>query len=389
MKDKIRIAYLLTPIEFGGAEKVSLNFLKNVDRNAFNMCPIVLVRPWQNANTFIQELETEGFALSKVPVAIQCRTKGKDYFRVIRCLKILYFILKKGSFDLVHTHGYFADIIGIPVARILGIPHISTCHGFISTTNKLIIYNTLDRIMLRFSNRILAVSDSIKHHLTKIGINQYRITVIQNAVEGNSDKELFLKKRREKREKLNIPEEEFLVGYIGRLSKEKGLKYLIDAASTLNELGIPIKVLIIGKGAQENELKALVKNKGIEYNFIFAGFQSDIKNWIPALDVFVLPSLTEGTPMALLEVMSFGITVIASCVGDVPKIIVNGENGILVEPRDPKGLAQAIKELFRDHSLRKRMGENAATLITEKYNVHNWCRKIEKHYMTLCEQKQR
>jgi len=389
MKDKIKIAYLLTPVEFGGSEKVNLNFLKNVDRNEFNICPIVLVRPWQKANIFIQELENEGYALSKVPVATRSRSKGRDYFRVIRSLKILHFILKKGFFDLVHTHGYFADIIGIPVARILGIPHISTCHGFISTDNKLIIYNMLDRIILRFSNRILAVSDSIKHDLTKIGIKQYRITVIQNALEGSPDKELFPKKRREKREKLNIREEEFLVGYVGRLSYEKGLKYLIEAASTLNELGIPIKVLIIGKGPQKDELRSLVKDKGIEHKFLFVGFQSDIEDWMPALDVFILPSLTEGTPMALLEAMSFGVPVIASRVGDVPKIIVNGENGLLVEARDSKGLAQAIKKLFHDYFLRKRMAENAEILITEKYNVHNWCRKIEKLYMTLCEQKQR
>ena len=386
MKDKIKIAYLLTPIEFGGSEKVNLLFLRNVDRTRFDIRPILLLRPWEKDNFFARQLE-DLYPLYKLPVAMRPRNEGSDHFRIIRCVKDLYRYLSKGSIHIVHTHGYFADIIGLPVSKMLRIPHISTCHGFISTDKNLFIYNTLDRVILRLSNRIVAVSDRIKNDLIRWGIKESRIIVIENAVEGNYHKGLFVKKRREKKEQLNIPEDQFIIGYIGRLSKEKGIQYLIEATSILNEPGIPITVMIIGKGPQKDELRGLVKDKGIEHKFVFIGFQSDIEDWIPALDAFILPSLTEGTPMALLEAMSSGVPVIASRVGGVPKIIVNGKNGLLVQPRDPKGLAQAIKELFQDYPLRKRMGENAASLIAEKYNVHDWCRKIERHYIGLSEHK--
>lgn len=377
----IKVAYILTPIEFGGAERVSLNFLKNINQNEFKVCPIVLVRPWESSNVFIEEIEKENYQYLSIPVAIKTLNEGRDYFRVIRCFKMLFSILRRERYDIVHTNGYFADIIAIPACKLLGIPHIATCHGFITNDKKLNIYNMFDRFILRFSNKIIAVSDGIKNELTKNGIKESHVVVIQNAVEGNYNKELFSQNRQNKRQQLNIREREFVLGYIGRLSEEKGIKYLIEASSLLNESDITVKVLIIGEGPQKRQLEDLVKEEGIKHNVVFAGFQADIESWLPAMDVFVLPSLTEGTPMSLLEAMAFGIPVVASAVGGIPQVIVSGKNGILVSSGKSQEIADAVNTLYEDETLRKTLGEEAKRTIELKFNVDEWVKKVEAEYL--------
>jgi UDP-N-acetylglucosamine:LPS N-acetylglucosamine transferase len=195
MKMKKRIAYIATPVEFGGAEKVSLNFLRNADRNQFLIYPVIFFRSWEGDSTFLQELKKEDYVVYKVPVSVRSSLKERDFFWLIRCFKIIFSILVKERFDLVHTHGYFADIITIPIARLLRIPIISTCHGFIANDRKLKRYNWIDRIVLRFSNKIIAVSQEIKNELLKSGIKESCIEVVLNAVQTDIDNNVLAQDR--------------------------------------------------------------------------------------------------------------------------------------------------------------------------------------------------
>src|SRR6266571_8007363 len=134
---------MLTPVAFGGAERVCLTLLKNINRERFDIVPILLTRPWEKDNVFARELRKEGYEICEIPVAL--RETG-DYLRVPRCYKLVWRALKDRGFHLLHTHGYFADIVGIPVARLNGLPSLSTCHGYIPSTWKVQLYNALDRI---------------------------------------------------------------------------------------------------------------------------------------------------------------------------------------------------------------------------------------------------
>lgn len=296
---------------------------------------------------------------------------------------MLYDILSKGSFHLVHSHGYFADIMGMPLCKILKIPHISTSHGFISSDRNLKIYNFLDRSSLRFCDKVIAVSEGIKEDLIENGINESKIIVIQNAVQNSYNPDYFFESRLNKRKLIRMNEEEYVVGYVGRLSDEKGLEYLIGAGLILKEKGEAFKILIIGDGPKREELENLVREKGLEKEVIFTGFQDDVEKWLAALDVFVLPSLTEGTPMALLEAMSLGIPVVATHVGGVPQVIENGVNGFLIEPANSRALVEKIKVLRENPALRKEMSVKATNLIKNRFNVYEWCRKVEKEYEIL------
>lgn len=382
---RIKIGYILTPIEFGGSERVNLSFLKNIDRDKYDICPVLLIRPWENKNLFIEELKKENYRIYQVPVAIRPRSAGRDYFRFIRCYRIVHSFLSKGSFDLVHTHGYFADTVGILAAKMLGIPNISTCHGFIVNDINLKLYNSLDRIILRLADKIIAVSDQIKEDLARSGIKKSRLITIQNAVNITYSDYSFTENRQEKRKLLNLCEGEFVVGYIGRLSEEKGVRHLIKACSLLDDSRFSVKLVLLGTGPQRQELESIVKKKKMEGKTFFAGFQNDIEKWLPVFDIFVLPSLTEGTPMALLEAMSTGIPVIASRVGGVPNIVSHGVNGFLFEAGNSLELVQLIKVLYDNPCLRNKMSAEAVNLVKKNHDVNNWCKVIQQQYELIAQ----
>ena len=344
---------------------------------------MLLIRPWEKDNTFINLIKNDNYPITKIPVAKRSPSEGRDYLRVARCVVHLYRILSKGSFDVVHSHGYFADIITVLACKLLRIPHISTCHGFIANDKNLIIYNILDKLMLRYCDKIIAVSSGIMNELVKNGINASRISVIKNAVQCTHGEKQIEDHRTEKRSFLSIDKNMFLIGFVGRLSEEKGVNYLIEAGSVLKQSAETFKIVILGDGPKKTELNYLTKSKGLDNEINFTGFQEDIEKWLPAFDVFVLPSLTEGTPMALLEAMSMGIPVIASAVGGVPGIVKNGVNGFLVEPGDYSGLCEKITLLKNDPALREKMASEAVKTIKEGFDVNAWCRKIECEYDSL------
>ena len=379
MNNPKNIAHILTPIEFGGLERVALNFIKNVDKSRYHVTPILLVRPWEKDNVFMKYLTDEGIEYKLIPVAIKPREEGRDYFRVLRCFREIYSLLDGGSYELVHTHGYFADIIGLPVARYLGIPTVSTCHGYIRNDNKLKIYNLLDIITLRLSNRIIAVSESIKLELCRKGIKEDKVVVISNAIqcEHPTNRE---ETRKIQRGVIGVHEDEFLIGYVGRLSEEKGVKYLIEAQATLHNHDVRLKTVIIGDGPKREELMEMVDACKLNQQVFFLGFQDKLEKWFPAIDLFVLPSLTEGTPMSLLEAMSYGIPVVATAVGGVPQIITSGENGILIPPGSVESLKRAIVSLYKDRELRWNISNNAYISVNMNYSLRNWLLNIYSEY---------
>ncbi|MDD1778798.1 MAG: glycosyltransferase family 4 protein [Candidatus Helarchaeota archaeon] len=384
MKSKPKIGFISAPIQFGGAERVDLNYFKHINRNKFDIFPILVTRPWEeNENIFIKEIKALKFDFTTVPIAIRPKSQGRDYLRIIRCLRMIRSILKKDSFDLVHTNGYFADIVGFIAAKSLNIPIVSTCHGFISNDRKLKVYNFMDVQALRFFNRIISVSEKLKDDLVGKGVSPLRIVIIENAFGGNSNQELQIETRKTKRKLLNICDADFVLGYVGRVSEEKGINYLILASSMADRMDIPVKVIIIGEGTEKGKLEELAKRVGIEDKVIFAGFQSDVENWLSAMDVFVLPSLTEGTPMSLLEAMAYGIPCVASQVGGVPKIIDSGIDGILVPPGNAEEIKEAINILYRDEKVRSSISKKAKNKIVNKYNINEWIEKIESQYMEI------
>lgn len=382
----INVAFILTPIDFGGAERVSLNLLKAYDKEKYNIVPVLLIRPWEEKTFFAMEIEKLSIDYLSIPVAARPLEDGKDYFRILRCYRILFSIIQQGAFDIIHTNGYFADILGIPLAKFFRISHMSTCHGYIDNDINLRLYNIIDIFLLKYSNQIISVAGDIKNKLIERGISKNKISTITNSVSlpTITDKrisEIRVLIRRD----LNIKNNETLIGYVGRLSQEKGLKYLLTAGKELLNAGLPVKIILIGDGPLREDLESSMDTLGLQNDIIFTGFKKDVKAMLPALDMFILPSLTEGTPMALLEAMSYGIPVVATSVGGIPLVINNRKNGLLVSPSNSSEIVNAAMELINDKHLREKVSKGAKNSVQERYNLKKWVRKIESFYLDLTE----
>jgi glycosyltransferase involved in cell wall biosynthesis len=380
VKRRLRVAYVLTPITFGGSEKVSLNFLKSADRSEFDINPVLFLRPWEEEPYFARQLREMKLRYSVLPVALR---ESGDFVRPIRCFSNLMSILRKGHFSLVHTNGYLADTVGICASKLLRIPHVATCHGFIANDTKLSFYNWLDREALRLSNRVICVSENLKWSLVAAGVRERKIRVIPNAVTVNKNDSEMHNRRIIARRRLGAEDAELVVGYAGRLSQEKGLKTLLRAFSEVLKSDEKCRLWIVGDGPLRSELQELTMAIGISDHVAFLGFREDVLGIMAGMDAFVLPSLTEGTPMALLEAMSLGLPIVASAVGEIPQIINSGENGLLVSPGETRQLAHAIHKVHDEPSFARRLAESGRRTVEEKHSIGAWVRKIENTYLEL------
>lgn len=316
---------------------------------------------------------------------IYVNTSRVKYLNPLRNIVEAIACFRRKQFDLIHTHGYRADLIGLIVSKYFGLPIVSTCHGYISNDRHLNLYNGLDVFLLRYFDRVIAVSDRMKNDLVGKRIDKRKIHVITNAVWGAAVADTN-GIRSNIRSQLGIGNNEFVFGFVGRLSEEKGLGYLVEAVKRMPTGGEGWRLILLGEGPQRELLEKEVQDYGLGDKVLFVGFQADTAAWYPAMDAFVLPSLTEGTPMALLEAMANGVPVIASSVGGVPAILSNGENGILVPPADPTGLVEAMKAVAGSRELRMKLSDGAMRSVRENHDVNSWKRKVNEVYRTMVQE---
>jgi len=254
--------------------------------------------------------------------------------------------LRQKKISLICTHGYKANLIGWAASRLARCAHVAFARGWTGENWRIKLYDSLDRLVLRWTEWVVCVSQAQADQLQKKQKGHRAPLVISNAALFLAEDVLLPIDRLPIRRTLGLCEEAFLVCMVGRLSVEKGHRYLLDAIPHLIERIPKLQVLVLGEGAERRRLEEEVARIGVQNFVAFAGFQSDVKPWMQACDVLVSPSLTEGMPNVILEAMAFGTPVVATRVGGVPELLQYGETGILVPPADTPTLANAIYDLF-------------------------------------------
>lgn len=262
--------------------------------------------------------------------------------------------------DVVHAHGYKADVYGYLAMRGTGTPIVSTCHNWIDETTAVRLYGALDRRVLRQFAGVVAVSAAVRDRLIGSGVPAGRVRLIANGV----DLRRFAVTR-------SLPKDGPLrVGLVARLSPEKGVDlFLRAAAEVLQEL--PRATFVVaGEGLERATLERLIATLGLYHAVQLAGRQEDMPGFYRELDLLVSSSRAEGMPVALLEGMAAGLPVVATDVGEVPKLIQAG-TGTLVTVEDAPALAAAMLALLRDPERRKQCGQASRSLIQERYSAEH------------------
>ena len=228
----------------------------------------------------------------------------------------------------------------------------------------LYVYHALDRLVLRGFKKIIAVSKPIERSLRRSGLSRRKLATIANGI----DLERFRNITRSEPQTASASGG-MKVGLVGRLTPQKGHRYLIEAAPKILASCPNVTFLFIGDGPDRQQLETLVKGAGLQNRFAFSGAQRDMPSVYAGLDAVVLPSINEGLPMTLIEALAAARPVVATSVGDVPTLIRNRETGLLVEPRNPEALAQAIISLLIDADLRTTLARNGQQWVEQKFSA--------------------
>lgn len=260
--------------------------------------------------------------------------------------------------DLVHLQGYRSSIWGQLAAAGLSIPIVRTVHGLLAhLTFRLKVYDVLDRVSWRTTNRLITVSKELREKLITLGYPHERISAVPNGVHVEGP--------------VNRPNRSAVIGWVGRLSPEKGTAQFADVIAAVGSKNSRANFLIVGDGPERMTLEATVHQARLSERVRFVGEQRDIGPFLRDMDVLVMPSKVEGLPFALIEAMGTGMPAVANAVGGVPEVIVDGQNGFLLDSQDTGGFVDAVLRLVEDPQLRGSMGINAHHHVLRQFSVDN------------------
>jgi glycosyltransferase involved in cell wall biosynthesis len=289
--------------------------------------------------------------------------------------------------DIIHMHllgaglwGTIASLIAKRGRRIFTI-HNSIIYPGMKLWKKL-VYTRIHKFIASRAFRVIAVSKDIRSFLTEqLDVPENKALVVNNWVEPHNFDLNSVQpgKIRSRLDELRTGGN-FVIGVMGRLSMLKGHVYLLESLKILLPVISEIRVVVLGDGEMRNELEDIVKRSGLEDKVIFAGHLYEPFRVFRYFDVMVFPSISEGFPIAHLEAAGYGLAVIATKVGSVDEIIINNKTGILVPPKSPEKIAEAIKLLYNNPQKRAELARNAKDHIKTFYNAEAGIAKILESY---------
>jgi glycosyltransferase involved in cell wall biosynthesis/protein-tyrosine-phosphatase len=292
-------------------------------------------------------------------------------------VRFLTRFLRERDVDVVHTHRYKDSVLGSIAAKAAGVPHvIRTVHGLSEPMRgwhraKYQVYDALDRATLWCcADRVVAVSRRMAETLKESGYRAHTVTHLHNGVDLRNVE--TMRPPGDVRRTLGIADDEVVIGTAGRFARVKGHAYLVQAARLILQQEQRARFLFVGSGPLENELLESARQLRVDRRCLFVDPATDrragIYDLIAAMDLFVLPSLNEGIPMALLEAMALARPVIASAVGGIPEVVTDRVNGLLVEPGDDGRLANACLELARNRLWAQTLGARARREVEKDFS---------------------
>jgi len=286
--------------------------------------------------------------------------------------------LRKRKGAVLCTHGFKSNVVGYLAARRTGTPHVAFVRGFTAENMRVIFYEILERQALKRAHRVVCVSQKQAEEIARLRGKRRPPAVVKNAMLPPYSREH--EGPAVTRSDIGVPEEAFVFGSVGRASAEKGHRFMVSAFHrTCERLGAAANLflVIVGDGREQEPLQQQATQLGIRDKVYFAGFQGNCTEWMQLMDCLVQPSLTEGTPNAVLEALCLRVPVIATTVGGVPDLIVDGSNGLLVPPADPEKLAEAMARMQDSPQLRARLVADADEVTREYSPAHQRQKLIE------------
>lgn len=365
---KLKVLIVVYKSEIGGAERVAVSLAKGLNRQKY--APLFCC-----FKGGILEKEVQGY---KIPVFNLNKSGRFDFLVLFKLLNII----KKEKIDIIHTHSFSPNLWGRVAGIIARVPLIIGTEHTVATA-KTNLQKHIDKILAKFTSKIISVSESVKNSLLEEeNISPDKILTIYNGIDftvSTHGKDIMDKKRKE----LGIDLHKKVIVAIGRLEPPKGYEYLLESAKIVTREFPSVLFLIVGNGYLRSDLEKLANDLNIDKNVIFTGHRTDIDDILSMSDIAVLSSVREGFSISLLEYMACKKPIIATDVGGNREAIISGESGIIVPPNNPVALAKGIMKLLTDNKMAEDMGMKARERYNEYFTTQRMIIQIEKIYETL------
>lgn len=382
VKKRIKIIHVYKDFEIYNGLFTSLLILaKYMDHEIFDLRLCVFK---YNGSPYGKEFERLGGKIHNLNV------RWKDNPFIIKKMVDLF---KNELPDIIQTHGLKSNLYGRLAAKIAKIPIVIGSIWTLRDTAFSRIRRIRDRLFYpiiaylnKHSDKVVVVSNFIRKEwdptceslkFEVIYLPFCKDKIVKNDIEESEDTLSIL-------EDINGMK----IGYVARLSEEKGHTYLIQALPIVLEKFPYIKLILAGSGRDENKLKNQVNSLGIDEHIIFLGHINNVFKFLEHIDLFVLPSRSDALPVAIIEAMSVGLPIVATNVGGIPEMIENDKTGILVSPQDSEELANAIIYLLSNPTKAKEMGLSGKKVALEKFTELEYVKKYKKLYENLINQKE-
>ena len=298
-----------------------------------------------------------------------------------RILSDLVSMARERGARILHVHGYAAADFGRLAARAVGAKLVLHEHF---ADPRMPLYQALaDRLLSGRTDGAIAVSRSTREFLVKQRfVPEGRVRLIWNGAPLDEFAPVPREQALDVRRQLGLADDALVVGTIGRLSAQKGHRFLLEAAARLLPRQPNVRVLVAGDGDLMGELRAQAATLGIAERVVFAGHRTDVPDLLGALDVFCISSLYEGTPLALFEAMASGKAIVSTSVDGCREVLEDGVTGVLVTPADAAALADGLDRVVADASLRAALGRQALAA-SRRYDVRTCVDEMQAFYEDL------
>ncbi len=381
--EKKKILFIITQSEFGGAQRFLMELVTHLDAGTHES--LVASQPGELLDALkAKNIPVEALKWLRRDISPISDLLGLwEIYKLLRREKpdVLFLLSSKAGFlgslaACFNTALYYSRPLRV-IYRIGG-------WAFNDPQSRIsrALFILAEKISARWKDVIIVNSRHDATQAKRLGIKpRQQLAIIHNGINTAS---LDFLSREEAREKLDAmlsyklkAISYKLIGCIANFYKTKGLPYLIEAMAEIHKTHPDAKLVIIGDGRERKNLELRIADCGLEKNVMLVGRLAEAWRYLKAFDIFVLPSLKEGFPWALLEAMAAQVPVIATSVGAIPEIIKNNENGMLVAPGDAKALQQAISELLNNAPLRDNLALHAKETVEQKFKLDRMIQKVE------------
>jgi len=363
----MKVLHLMSSTGFHGAENMAAELIRQLDKlNVENYIGVFK----NNENTNLDILHKVTNCI-KDGVVFNCNSKID-----IKLLLHMRRYIKDNKIDIIHSHKYKTNFYSLFVRYGTGIKLVSTCHNWLGKSLNMKIYTIIDKLILRYFDYVVGVSSEVTEELKKF-IPDKKIAKIGNGID--IGKYYRVMDKNDAKRSLGF-ENKILIGFVGRLSEDKGVSILLDAVSNITSNKRDIYTLIVGDGDYKKKLENEANSMGISDRVIFTGNRDDTPLIYSSLDVFVLPSLKEAFPMVILEAMACGVPVVATEVGDIPQIIEDEVSGMLVNTKDSEGLVRTIENILLDNNKADKIVQRSIEIVKNNNSSINMAKDYLKIY---------